>query len=101
MSVPNPYAPPQSALLSPGRVGRPRRTIMAWRCRYMLAGAFIGLLLPLFIFPSTIPPIFIMPFCGAVVGTVIGCLGGVVEHLMKSGVKQESGWSRRNSTGGR
>jgi hypothetical protein len=52
----------------------------------MLVGAVTGLDLPLFVFPSTIPPVFIMPVLGAVIGSVLGCLAGTFVRLTKRGV---------------
>jgi hypothetical protein len=87
MSHLNPYAAPESPLLRCEPDDRPNRTAMAWGFRYMLVGAVIGLILPLFVFPSTIPPVFIMPVFGAVVGSAIGCVGGAFEHWIKPSVR--------------
>lgn len=80
----NPYAAPENPLLRHERDGHPRRMMIGWGCRYMLVGACVGLILPLFVFPSTIPPVFILPICGAVIGSVIGCVGGAFDRWMKS-----------------
>src|SRR5579883_529541 len=47
-----------------------------WALRDMRVGAVIGLVLPLCIFPSTIPPVFLMPLLGAMIGPVFGCATG-------------------------
>ncbi len=90
MSYPNPYAAPESSLLPGAPENRPERTVVAWGFRYMLVGGAIGLILPLFVFPSTIPPVFIMPACGAVIGFMIGCVGGAFERWIGRGVRGKS-----------
>jgi hypothetical protein len=87
MSDPNPYAAPGTPLLRREPDGLPNRTVVAWGLRYMLVGAVVGLILPLFVFPSTIPPVFFMPVCGAVVGSAIGCVGGAFERWIKPRVR--------------
>jgi hypothetical protein len=49
----------------------------------MLVGAIVGLVLPLFVFPSTIPPVFIMPVFGAAIGSVFGSLAGTFVRWTK------------------
>lgn len=90
MSGGNPYAEPDSPFPRHKRDVAAQRTIAAWGCRYMAVGAFIGLILPLFVLPSTIPPIFIMPVCGALVGTVIGGVAGAIEHAMRPKAKEKA-----------
>jgi hypothetical protein len=87
MSHPNSYAAPTSPLLR-SEPGRTKRTLAAWGLRYMLVGAVIGLILPLFVFPSTIQPVFIMPIVGAVTGSAIGCVGGSFERWLKSRARE-------------
>ena len=83
MTDTNPYAAPENPLLPQERVVRPRPTMIGWGRRYMLVGAFSGLILPLFVFPSTIPPVVIIPIFGAVIGFVIGCVGGAFSRWTK------------------
>jgi hypothetical protein len=71
--------------------------MVAWGVRYMLVGAGVGLFLgagsglfPLLVFPLAVSPVIFMPGCGAVVGTVLGCLGGVLEGWLTSGVGGKS-----------
>lgn len=90
MNDPNPYAAPKHPLLPNKPHDGSDRTVAAWAFRYMLVGAAIGLILPLFVFPSTIPPVFIMPVVGAVVGSVFGCLAGTLVRLTKRKVREES-----------
>ncbi len=89
MNHPNPYAAPGSPLSPREPHERPERTVAAWALRYMLVGAVIGLILPLFVFPSTIPPVFIMPVFGAVIGSVFGCLAGTFVRWTKRRVREE------------
>ncbi len=86
----NPYEAPKSPLLPREPDVRPGRTVGAWGLRYMLVGAVIGLILPLWVLPSTIPPVFIMPVCGAVVGCVIGFVGGALDRWIKREVGEKS-----------
>jgi hypothetical protein len=90
MNDPNTYAPPRCPLVPHEPHDGSERTVAAWACRYMLVGAVIGLVLPLFVFPSTIPPVFIMPVFGAVLGSVPGCLAGTFVRLTKPGAREES-----------
>ena len=88
MNHPNPYAAPGSPLSPRERHDRPERTVAAWTLRYMLVGAVMGLILPLFVFPSTIPPVFIMPVIGAVIGSVFGCLVGTFVRWTKRRLRE-------------
>jgi hypothetical protein len=83
MNSPDPYTAPTSSPLQSDS-GRPERTLAAWALRYLLVGTAIGLMLPLFVFPSTIPPVFIMPVLGAGIGSAFGCVGGSLERWIKS-----------------
>jgi hypothetical protein len=77
MNYPNPN-------LAPGRqVSPPERTVAAWAVRYMLVGAVVGLVLALFVFPSTIPTLLIMPVFGAAIGSVFGTLAGTFVRWTK------------------
>ena len=69
---------------------RPERTVAAWTLRYMLVGAVVGLVLPLFVLPSTIPPVFIMPVFGAVIGSAFGCLAGTFVRWTKRRGREKS-----------
>jgi hypothetical protein len=98
MDDPNPYTPPNCTLLPHNPHDGSERTVAAWACRYMLVGAVIGLILPLFVFPSTIPPVFIMPVFGAVTGSVFGCIAGLFVRLTKPEVREKSASGDREFT---
>jgi membrane associated rhomboid family serine protease len=90
MNDPNPYAPPRCPLSPHEPHDGSERTVAAWARRYMLVGVLIGLIPPLFDFPSTIPPVFIMPVFGTVIGCVFGCLAGTFVRLTKPELPKES-----------
>jgi hypothetical protein len=86
----NPYAAPVSPLAQRKPQSRPERTVTAWALRYMLVGAAIGLILPLFVF-STIPFFIFMPVYGAVIGSVFGCLAGIFVRWDRNGDGDRNG----------
>jgi hypothetical protein len=76
----NPYAAPVSPLPETTPDGPPVRSLAAWGVRYTIVGAVLGLVLSVFVFPGTAESVPFKTVGGAIVGCVIGCLGGAVDY---------------------